>query len=400
VNLNQRCDQAVDAFTDWLQKYGPYSRDHQSFFAGPIGGFAKTLYYKQRLLGTAAVAPMIFGEAFVPVSRHVFGHPMRFPIADAHYAMGFAYRSCAAGDPAHRRAVQFLEALKQSRAPGFSEYCWGYPFDWVTRGGTLKANTPFITTTPYVYEAFRQVYQIDGNGEWMGVCRSIAAHAVHDIKDIAMSPSAASCGYYPADDHGGVVNASAYRAWLLAAASIDFADPRYWEIGQRNLQFVLNAQQPNGSWYYSVDGARDFVDHFHTCFVLKALAKIDRVVSYPGCKEAIAAGVRYYRQHLLDDAGLPKPFSKAPRLTVYKRELYDYAECINVCVLLRQSFPELNQTLMTVLEDVLDRWIKRDGSFRSRELLAGWDNVPMHRWAQSQMFRSLAFYLHEQGVAS
>ena len=163
---------------------------------------------------------------------------------------------------------------------------------------------------------------------------------------------------------------------------------------------MLNAQQPNGSWYYSVDGARDFVDHFHTCFVLKALAKIDRVVSYPGCKEAIAAGVRYYREHLLDEAGLPKPFSKAPRLTVYKRELYDYAECINVCVLLRQSSPELNRTLMTVLEDVLNRWIKRDGSFRSRELLAGWDNVPMHRWAQSQMFRSLAFYLHEQGVAS
>jgi hypothetical protein len=26
----------------------------------------------------------------------------------------------------------------------------------------------------------------------------------------------------------------------------------------------------------------------------------------------------------------------------------------------------------------------------------GWDNVPMHRWAQSQMFRSLAFYFREE----
>jgi hypothetical protein len=25
----------------------------------------------------------------------------------------------------------------------------------------------------------------------------------------------------------------------------------------------------------------------------------------------------------------------------------------------------------------------------------GWDNVPMHRWGQSQMFRSLALYLRE-----
>jgi hypothetical protein len=44
--------------------------------------------------------------------------------------------------------------------------------------------------------------------------------------------------------------------------------------------------------------------------------------------------------------------------------------------------------------------VKSDGSFRSRELLAGWDNVPMHRWAQSQMFRSLAFLLHEEGVTA
>ena len=35
-------------------------------------------------------------------------------------------------------------------------------------------------------------------------------------------------------------------------------------------------------------------------------------------------------------------------------------------------------------------WIKPDGSFRSRRLHLGWDNVPMHRWGQSQMFRALA----------
>ena len=44
---------------------------------------------------------------------------------------------------------------------------------------------------------------------------------------------------------------------------------------------------------------------------------------------------------------------------------------------------------------VLRDWVKPDGSFRSRKLFLGWDNVPMHRWGQSQMFRSLAFYLRE-----
>jgi hypothetical protein len=161
---------------------------------------------------------------------------------------------------------------------------------------------------------------------------------------------------------------------------------------------VLEAQRPDGSWYYSVEGARDFVDHFHTCFVLKALAKINRLKPSAECGEAIRKGVDYYLANLIDENHLPKPFSKAPRMTVYRRELYDYAECINLCVLLKDEFPRMTPVLQSVLEDLRARWIKSDGSFRSRELWFGWDNVPMHRWAQSQMFRSLCFLvLNERG---
>jgi hypothetical protein len=64
-------------------------------------------------------------------------------------------------------------------------------------------------------------------------------------------------------------------------------------------------------------------------------------------------------------------------------------------LLLRDSFPELENVLHRVVRRILEVWIKPDGSFRSRRLHFGWDNVPMHRWGQSQMFRSLAFYLCE-----
>jgi len=144
-----------------------------------------------------------------------------------------------------------------------------------------------------------------------------------------------------------------------------------------------------------VDGVRDFVDHYHSCFVMKALAKIYRLTGREQCAHALSKGVEYYLENLFDEKGLPKPFSKAPRLTVYKRELYDCAECINLCLLLRDRFPALDKTLEKVVTHVLEAWVKRDGSFRSRKLHLGWDNVPMHRWGQSQMFRSLAFYLYE-----
>ena len=94
---------------------------------------------------------------------------------------------------------------------------------------------------------------------------------------------------------------------------------------------------------------------------------------------------------------MPKPFARAPRMTVYQCELYDCAECINLCLLLRDHFPELETTLRTVVAGILEHWVKPDGSFRSRKLHFGWDNVPMHRWAQAQLFRSLCLVLAGMG---
>jgi hypothetical protein len=385
---------SVCRFVDWLDRYGETSYDHQSFFAGKLGRNAKALYYSKPLPGTLAVAPMIFCEAFVPSARALFWKRQRFPIADAHYAMGFAFFSQVLRDERHyRRAVHFLEVLMETRCVGYQHFCWGYPFNWETRHGTLKTGTPLITTVPYVYEAFRTVYEIDGDPKWLEVMRSIAEHAVEDYHDFKISANASSCSYTPQPDGGGIINASAYRAFLLRRAAVDFSNDKYDQIAARNLSFVIESQNANGSWYYSTDGERDFVDHFHTCFVLKALAKIELLNAKSDCTQAIERGVAYYVGHLFDKQNLPRPFSRRPRLTVYRRELYDYAECINLAVLLKGRFPPLDNILSVVSN--LDGWQKSDGSFRSRQLLVGWDNTPMHRWAQSQLFRSLCFLLYQ-----
>jgi hypothetical protein len=395
--LSDKVATVLSQFTQWLDRYGETSWDHQSFFAGPVGGRAKALYYRHRTIGTAAVAPIILCEAFLPSARRIFHHRIRFPIADAHYAMGFLFLYQATGKPSYlERAVEFLEQLKKSRCPGFEEYCWGYPFDWVTGGGLIRKDTPLITTTPYVYEAFLQAYEIDQRGEWRQILASIARHARFDIKDFETSATASSCSYSPFDG-GGVINAAAYRAFLLFSASQVFLNDDYRKTAERNLNFVLETQNADGSWYYAVDGVRDFVDHFHTGFVMKALGKIFALTRDKRCYDALAQGVQYYLRNLFDEEGLPKPFSKAPRLTVYKTELYDCAECINLGLVLREPFPHLEQTIKALINEIVKSWVKPDGSFRSRRLHLGWDNVPMHRWGQSQMFRSLAYYLSEQG---
>lgn len=392
----ERIQETITRFIGWLDRYGENSYDFQTFYASAIGQKAKALYYKQPLLGTVAVAPIIFCEGLVPSARRFFGKPQRFPIADAHYAMGFALLSQALSEKKYyQRAIHFLDVLEATRCPGQNHYAWGYPFDWVCIGRTIKEGTPLITTEPYVYEAFSQAYEIDKDEKWRRIMQSLAQHVSENYYDTSTSPLGASASYTPSSkpSEDRVVNASAYRAFLLTKAALEFSEEKYRRQAERNLHFALESQNADGSWYYAMDGKRNFVDHFHTCFVMKALAKIERLTGDSDCTRAIERGINYYVKNLFDGGGLPKPFSKAPRLTIYRRELYDYAECINLAMLLKGRFPELDKRLETVLGDIMTRWQRPDGSFRSRRLLLGWDNVPMHRWAQAQLFRSLCLLL-------
>jgi hypothetical protein len=111
--------QAILRFVAWLERYGETSYDHQSFFASKAGRRVKALYYQKPLLGRIAVSPMIFCEAFLPSTRSLFGKRQRFPIADAHYAMGFAALSETLG-----------RALPPSRGP-FSRSSQGDAQSWL-----------------------------------------------------------------------------------------------------------------------------------------------------------------------------------------------------------------------------------------------------------------------------
>jgi hypothetical protein len=110
--LADKVSAGLTNFTRWLDAFGETSLDHQTFFAGPIGGFAKSLYYQHPKIGIAAVAPIIFCEAFIPSARRLFHPPFRFPIADAHYAMGFAFLYQATSASVYlQKAVHFQRVL-------------------------------------------------------------------------------------------------------------------------------------------------------------------------------------------------------------------------------------------------------------------------------------------------
>jgi hypothetical protein len=387
--IASQAHKAVRSFVCWLDAFGESSQDPYDFWAS-VGARAKTLYYRRPLLGKVAAAPFVMLDLVAPRTRALVRPRARFPIADAHYAMGFFALARAEDDSRHiRRGRAFLNVLERSRSPHFEDPAWGYPFDWPTRYGVWRAGWPLITSTPYGYEAFEAGHAAVGDLDFVEMMRRVARFAAERIPVTPVGPGSEAAAYTPFDRRQ-VVNASAYRGFLLTAGGRRFDREDWLDAARRNVAYVLQSQRDDGSWPYSTDGPDDFVDNFHTCFVLKNLFKVWALTGEDEVREAIGAGYEFYLDQLLDETGRPVPFARRPRLTLHRRDLYDYAEGINLAHLLQGEIPVARGVLESLVRDLIERWILPDGHFVTRELVVGRNTIPYHRWAQSQAFHALA----------
>ena len=142
--------------------------------------------------------PFVALDTFCPSSRRLVASPHRYAIADAHYAAGFFHWAAATGDNASvSRGVHFLDVLEASRCEGFDEFCWGYPFQWESRSGTVAAGTPLMTTVPYAYEAFELGFEATGRERYLRVMASIAAFASEHIPTTEFDDGSVAAGYTP-----------------------------------------------------------------------------------------------------------------------------------------------------------------------------------------------------------
>ena len=387
---------SIKLFAGWLDRTGYESYDPYDLWGTGYGLWARKVYYRQPLLGIPLVAPVLVTEILYPGTRRLFVGKARFATADAQLALGFLNLHYVAEEPAYLDTATALgnDLLKIS-VPGYSGHCWGYPFDWQNSGALWRKDTPFITATPYCFEAFLALYDVTGDGQWLDIARSVARFVSGDLKDTAITETASASSYSPIDN-GTVVNASAYRAWALLEAASRFDNQAYGEQGTRNLNFVLLSQNKDGSWPYAwtPDGEGSFIDHFHTCFVLKNLYKLNRRLGRDDVDQAIRKGCDFYREHLFYPDGTPRPYAVKPRMQIVRHELYDFAEAIALGALLGDAWPEGCHTARGLAQYARNELQTGTGCFLTRAYRGRIKHrFPYIRWAQAQMFHALALLL-------
>lgn len=430
IALNKDLQNMILKFTAWLEKAGYASYDPYDIWGTKYGILARRLFYAKKPLGYALTAPMILMEMICPSLRALFVKKERFATADAQLILGFLNLHTAQNEDvllpiSHRKdkkslnkegkrkdnklrlsskykqsngwlskSKELAEELLRYSIPGFSGYCWGYPFEWQHSQGLMPKNTPLITATPYCFEAFLRLFDVTGEDRYLDISHSIAEFVFEDLNDTPFDENAMAGSYTPYD-HGMVVNASAYRAFVLFEATYRFGVEAYADKAWGNLKFILNSQGKDGSWLYAINSPTEvFIDHFHTCFVLKNLYKINLLIKDNSVRQAIENGYEYYRRELFDQNGIPKSFAIQPRMQINHLEMYNIAEAISLSVLLREQIPDAFNFANSLTYLVCNCYQHRLGYFITRTYIGGLKHkLPFLRWPQAQLFYALTNFL-------
>lgn len=393
-----KIDKSIKIFIIWLDKFGELSYDRMDYWSSKSGILAKKLFYKNKLVGMPLAIWGLVLENFLPNVQKLYSKPHREIIGDAHFASAYFNLFEATGEKEYlSRGEHFLEIIKTTKTTGYSGDAWGYTFAWQqSKGKFWKAGIPMITITPYAFWAFEKHYELTKNEESKKIALSIADFALYDLNEKKM-PNGTTCASYSPISEDIVINANTYRAAVLLGAYQLSGDNKYKEAAEKNIEFVLSYQGNEGEWYYEAKGPKDnFIDNFHTCFVLRNLYRCYLVNKDQNILNAIKKGYQYYRTNLFYENGRPKHFAKAKYAKLRKYEMYDYAEGITLGVLIKNDIPEAYKKSKELAEDLVNNFQTQKGHFITRITSLGTiHKVPYLRWPQAQLFYALTNLLKD-----
>ena len=108
-----------------------------------------------------------------------------------------------------------------------------------------------------------------------------------------------------------IYNASALISSFLIRTGTALNLDEYVELGRRGIRFIINNQNPDGSWYYCAPPHRKAIDGFHQSYILKALIDV-RDAAVDGLAECINKGAEFYRSQFTETGAylIPQRYDK------------------------------------------------------------------------------------------
>lgn len=210
-------------------------------------------------------------------------------------------------EEADKKANFFFNWLIENPSTGYSGHCWGYNYFWPKKdGGYVPAYTPSVVVTGFVARAVLEYYLATKNEKAIELLKSMTKFVLNDVH--LYKGDDGYCFSYTPVKKDLTVNANLLAAEVLAYSDSVSNENNYQGYIERVINFTLNNQNEDGSWYYSFDyesrEPKKQID-FHQGYVLESLFRLSEYANITSKKlsQAIKKGLDYYQKNQFDEGG-------------------------------------------------------------------------------------------------
>lgn len=257
---------------------------------------------------------------------------------------------------AERRLSLALQTLEGLRLVAYDDPCWGYHFDFQSRVFFYPRSTPNAIATAFAGTALLDAYERRGAGDLLELAHGVGRFFLRHVPQTA-DPPGAFFGYLPGD-RSPIHNANLLVCALLARLHALTGDEQMHAAAQAGVRWSVARQCPDGSWHYGESPNLQWVDNFHTGYVLEALHTCLRA-GLVEAEQPLLRGLAFYQARMFLADGTPKYFANK----TYPIDMWCVAQAIQTFAIVSPLDPSFLDKALNVFEFALRGMRRRDGAF-------------------------------------
>lgn len=292
-----------------------------------------------------------------------------------------------------RKAESLLDWLSENLVRVDEGIGWGYPFDWQSTK-LIPAHTPNGIVTTAAGEAFWSYFQLEGEKKYLDTCIEIC-HFLAALPKYQEGGDKICFSYTPLYQNH-VHNLNLFVAEFLMKVGLKTGNKEWVRLANSAVNYTLADQAEDGRFDYNgpPEKPRDFVDNYHTGFVLRMLHSIWKLTHRKEVFEAMDLCYQHYITNFFEDKQIPKLLPNRK----YRIDIHSCAEAINCISVLSETYPEHFALARNVLNWTIKNLQDPEGYFyygilKSRITGRPFvSKIPYLRWGQAWMLRALSVY--------
>jgi len=191
------------------------------------------------------------------------------------------------------KAIFFLHWLQEHRSPQSRHFSIGTQYQLSMKNYGSQPGTPAPLLTCLAIEAFLTGYEILGDTSYLKLAESGIRYFCEELPQVKLSDNLSYFIYHP-NHKQFIPNLPAVVCGTLARFHSISKENKLLEVIRSNLNYVIQAQQKDGSWRYHPRAS--YADSFHTAFILESLAKYQYYLGDNFYEPYFKKGWSYYAQ--------------------------------------------------------------------------------------------------------